>query len=190
MDAAHPTAQGHLCAYQALADAAQNLQGCLARLAAAHKDALDTRAGEEAAQLLRGDKVCRSIFFLEGEAALAIQNCTVAGQVDYMRLELAHLLLELLKGALVAGIEGHVLTINGPKQCFFFFFIVQSRKIRGRAGHEEQAQRSGSQLSSEGGHLPGGRGKAADSEEWIDAEKVAFMRKQELPGEVEDLGNV
>ena len=47
-------------------------------------------------------------------------------------------------------------------------------------------------LSCKGSHLLGGGGKAADSEEGIDAQEVTIGRwwKQELPGEVEDLGNV
>ena len=87
----------------------------LARLAAAHKDALHAGAGQEPAQIFRRNEICGAVFFLKGKAALAIQNGSVAGQVDYVGLELAHLLLQLLKGAQIARIKGYVLTVNGPE---------------------------------------------------------------------------
>ena len=156
--------------YEVLADADQCLPRRLARLAAAHKDALNAASRQEPTQLFRRNEICSAILFLEGKVTFSVYDCTVACQVDYVGPELAHLFLQLLKGALVTGIEGHILTVDGPKEGLLFFFVVQSRQIRGRAGHEEQAQWSGSKLSGEEGHLLGCAGKAADSEERIDTE--------------------
>jgi hypothetical protein len=104
-------------------------RGGLARLAAAHKDALNARAGEETAQLLRGDEVCSAVLILEGKVTFSVYDWAVASQVDYVRLELTHLFLELLEGAKVAGVEGHILAVNGPKEGLLLFFVVQSRQI-------------------------------------------------------------
>jgi len=89
---------------------------------AAHKDALHSRAGQKAPHLCRGDEIRSAVFLPEGKAALAIQNCAVAGQVDDVRLKLAHLILQLLKAAQVAGVEGHVLAGDGPEQRLLLFF--------------------------------------------------------------------
>ena len=99
---------------------AQSLPRSLARLAAAHKDALHARSGQETAQIFRRDEIGGAIFFLKSKAALAVHYCTVASQVDDMRLELVYLLFQLLKGAQVTRVEGYVLTRNGPKHSLLF----------------------------------------------------------------------
>jgi hypothetical protein len=53
--------------------------------------------------------------------------------VDDVRLKLAHLHLQLLKAAQVAGVEGHVLAVDCPEQRLLLF-VIQLGQIQWRAG--------------------------------------------------------
>ncbi len=64
--------------------------------------------------------------------------------------EFVHPLLQLLECPQVAGVEGHLLAGYGPKERLLLPLVVQRGLIRRSAGHEEQAQGPGPQISGEG----------------------------------------